>query len=171
MDIKYNYVDVKDEIVKALKPEMEPLKVKVIKADPREQGDIPCIGINRAGDDESNQVIGEEIGDEYDPETDTFTVFKGTYFNETLEMRLWHTNADERDRLYILMKAILFAMRDDLAEKGLRNITLRGGKDEQENNILPQPLYWSSITMNFLNPLEIERIAGVIKEVNVDPLL
>ena len=142
--------------MRLLKGEFEPQKIRVLKSDPRDQLEIPCIGVNRAGDDEQNSVLGDDSGTVYDPETDTFVKFKGTFFNETIEVRLWHTNADERDRLYILLKAVLFDMRDGLGMKGLRNITIRGGRDEQENNITPQPLYFATITMNFLNPLDVQ---------------
>lgn len=165
----FTYINVKDIIVKRLREALETegyADVRVLKADPRENVEIPCIGVNRAGDDERNQVIGDSFGTFKDEETGEWHKYKGTYFNETMEIRIWHKNPDDRDQLYILMKAVLFNIRDELGEKGLRNITLSGGRDEQENNYPPHPLYWSAINMQYLNPLEVEVQVGIVESVD-----
>ena len=166
--ITYTYVNVKDALVVALREALATegySDVRVLKADPRENVEIPCIGINRAGDDERNQVLGDSFGTYKDEETGIWSQFKGTYFNETMEIRIWHKNPDDRDKLYILTKAVLFNLRDTLGEQGLRNIALSGGRDEQENNYPPHPLYWSSINMTYLNPLEVEVVVDTIDSV------
>jgi len=166
--IKYTYINVKDKMVKVLREALEKegyQDVRVLKADPRETVEIPCIGINRAGDDERNQVLGDSFGTFKDEDTGEWHRFKGTYFNETMEIRIWHKNPDDRDKLYILVKAVLFNLRDSLGEDGLRNIALSGGRDEQENNYPPHPLYWSAINMTYLNPLEVEVDVGVVENV------
>ncbi len=171
MTLVFNYVDVKTEMVTELRKHISS-KIRVLKSDPREASEIPCIGINRAGDDEQNQVLGDDFGVVFDEALDQHVSYKGTFFNETMEIRVWHSNADERDKLYIKMKAVLLDLRDTLVDKGLRNIKLSGGRDEQENNFPPHPLYWAAINMNYLNPLEvqvkieedvIEDIAGVLE--------
>jgi hypothetical protein len=57
-----------------------------------------------------------------------------------------------------VVKAILFAFRIPLVEKGLLNVSLRGGRDEQDTTMqhAPTPIYWSTITMTYLNPLNVE---------------
>ena len=157
MSLNYNYVDVKTELVEELRNHVNS-KIRVLKSDPREPSEIPCIGINRAGDDEQNQVLGDDFGIVFDEALNKHVSYKGTFFNETMEIRVWHSNADERDKLYILVKAVLVNIRDFLVEMGLRNLKLSGGRDEQENNFPPHPLYWSTINMNYLNPMEIEVI-------------
>ena len=170
MDLKFNYVDVKSELVIELKKHIN-FNIRVLKSDPRESAEIPCIGINRAGDDEQNQVIGDDLGVVFDEALDKYVSYKGTFFNETMEIRIWHSNADERDKLYILMKAVIINLRDDLVKIGLRNIKLSGGRDEQENNFPPHPLYWAAINMNYLNPMEIEVTeaieGGIIEEIDI----
>lgn len=160
-EFRFEHVDVKQEAVTALKlvlPKHNYSDVKVLKSDPQTPSEYPCIGINRANDDEANQTIDDVLQEPvYDPVTKLYTVVKGTFFQETLELRVWHTNADERDRLYPILKATCVALRDKLTFLGLRNIVLRGGKDEQDISLehAPTPLYWASITMSYLNPLNI----------------
>ena len=166
----YSYVDVKHELVTQLQPLLSAEgyeAIRVIKGDPRAPTEIPCIGINRAGDDETQQVLGEDFGSEYDKSTGKWAEFRGTYFNETVEIRVWHTNADERDKLYTLTKILLFKIRPQLVERGLRNLVLRGGRDEQDNTYPPYPLYWGTITMNYLNPLEVEILYDSVESVDV----
>lgn len=161
MNFDFSHLDVKQEIQTALKnalPARGYDTVKVLKADPKSASELPCVGINRADDSETSQSIGDIHGDSYDAETKLYTTEQGTFFSESLELRIWHTNADERDKLYHLVKATLFAMRRDLVAKGLLNLTLRGGRDEQDNTMqhAPDVLYWSSLTFTYLNPLDIE---------------
>lgn len=163
----YEYVNVKSELVNALKVELPKFgfsKVKVIPSDPQSQAEIPCVGINRVDDSETEQTIGEISGGvEYDETTKRASSYRGTFFSEGVEIRVWHTNADERDKLYHAVKGSLFAIRPDLVEKGLLNISLRGGMDEQDSSMqnAPQVLYWSTITMTYLNPLDVEYVEVV----------
>lgn len=156
--LNYTYIDGKDVLVTKL---TELLRaegygtVRVFRGDPRLQTDVPCIGINRAGDDEAQQVIGNSFDTVFDDTLGKWVEIEGTYFSETLEIRVWHTNADERDTLYRLTKVMLFAIRNTLAEHGIRNITLRGGRDEQDNTFNPTPMYWGSILMTYIAPLEV----------------
>jgi len=166
MDFTFATVDVKTELVNLLKQEL-PKKgygnVKVLKADPANPAEVPCVGINRVSDDEDSQTLADEQGTAYDKATKTYTIFRGTFFSEALEVRIWHTNADERGDLYQVVKAILFAFRIPLVEKGLLNVSLRGGRDEQDTTMqhAPTPIYWSTITMTYLNPLNVEIVEVV----------
>jgi len=156
----FEHVDIKSELLEAFKVELPKFgfaKVKVIKADPQSASELPCIGINRVDDSESSQSMGDFAGSQYDTTTNKNYTVRGTYFQESVEVRVWHTNADERDKLYRHVKAILLANRLPLVEKGLLNITLRGGRDEQDSSMqqAPMVLYWSTITMSYLNPLDV----------------
>lgn len=160
MNFTFKHVDVKEILVETLKVELPKLgfpNVKVIKADPQSAVDIPCIGVNRADDSESDQSIADVAGTHFDADLSTHYRYYGTFFQESMEIRVWHTNADERDKLYQNMKAVLFAMRPQLVEMGLLNLTLRGGRDEQDSSMAQAPmvLYWAPITMNYLNPLDV----------------
>lgn len=163
-------LDVKTELVDRLQKHYRTMgiKIRVLKADPRELAEIPCIGINRVGDDESNTMLGGIGGTFQNKTTGVWYRQKSTYFNQSLEIRIWHKNPDERDKIYRYLKAFLFNMRDELEALGLRNITMSGGRDEQENNFPPFPLYWSVINLRYLQPLDINSVANVITDVNVN---
>lgn len=157
----FDYVNVKSDLAAALAKELPKfgyINVKVLTSDPATQADLPCVGINRVDDSESDQSIGDASGVSYDEETKTYVEYHGTFFSESVEIRVWHTNADERDKLYHTVKGITFAIRPDLVQKGLINLSLRGGMDEQDSSgqHAPMPLYWATITMTYLNPLAVE---------------
>lgn len=173
MSFTFSTVDVKEELVKSLKTELPNFNykgnntVKVLKADPQSPSELPCIGINRIDDSESAQSIADGEGSAYNPETKTLEKFFGTFFSESMEIRVWHTNADERDKLYQVVKGILFATRTDLASKGLLNFSLRGGRDEQDSTMsqAPMVLYWSTITLSYLNPLDVSFITDGVEAI------
>ena len=159
--IEYTYVPMKDEIINALRAGLAAQQYKtlrIIKADPKEAAEIPCICVNRADAGESNQVLGDVLDPEFDEESSKWVEYKGTFFSETMEIRIWHFNSDERENLYLLMQAILFDMKNALAAKGVHNVKLRGGRDEQDNTMMAQPLYWAAIHMDYLNPLQVSVI-------------
>jgi hypothetical protein len=165
MDKAYSfaYVNVKTELVAAFKAELPKhgyTKVKVMPSDPASPAEMPCIGINRVDDSESEQSIADASGTEYNPDTKEYREYHGTFFSEAVEIRVWHTNADERDKLYHTSKGIAFAIRPDLVNKGLINLSLRGGMDEQDSSMqnAPMVLYWSTITLTYLNPLDVEYV-------------
>ena len=164
-EFTFEHVDVKEEMVQILKKELPKFNfnVKVMKADPQTHTEIPCIGINRVSDDETSESLVDGHSTLYNRNTEQYTDVFGTFFQESLEVRIWHTNADERDRLYRHTKAILFGMRTGLVEKGLLNITLRTGRDEQDTSQAqaPMALYWSTITMSYLNPLDIQYVRTI----------
>lgn len=169
MSTLFEYVDVKSELVRFLRLELQDNGVegvKVLKSDPREQTEIPCICINRVGDDEANQVLGDDFGEDTEEED-----FSGTHFQESMEIRLWHQNPDERDKLYILIKALLLNFRSELSEKGLFNISIRGGRDEQDNTYPPHPLYWATLTLNYINPMSIEHRYRTITAIDTNEVL
>lgn len=166
MTIKYTYADVKDILVTLLKKELPKYNfsdVKVIKADPQSPAEIPCIGINRIDDNESDGSISDSRQTLYDPATEELKTFYGTFFQEAMEVRIWHTNADMREKLYLHTKVILFAARTELVEKGILNVLLRSGRDEQDTTQAqaPMAIYWSSITLSYLNPMDVELESSV----------
>lgn len=156
--MEYTYVDVKQEIIDYLKPLLSGQNLnnyRILRADPRDAKELPCIAINLVNSDEQNQGIGDSVQQIYDEEENEFRTFRGTFFNETLEIRVWHTNADERDRTRNVLQALLVGLRKKLTEKGIVNITIRAGRDEQENTLPPYPIYWSVMLLNYLNPLDV----------------
>lgn len=166
LDFLFDTVDVKQSIVDALKVELPKLKfdnVRVLKSDPQSPTEIPCIGINRVSDDETNMSIADSIGNSYNGATQVYSTQQGTFFAESMEVRVWHTNSDERDALYRAVKAIMFAYRMHWVEKGLLNVTLRMGRDEQDSSMqnAPTVVYWSVITMSYVNPLNVDILSDV----------
>lgn len=159
-DFTFESVSVKDEIQAQLKdilPKHNWATVKVLKGDPQSPAEVPCIGINRIEDSETAQSIADFNGTAYDANSKIFTTSHGSYFSESVEVRIWHTNADEREKLYKVVKASLYAMRPHLVEKGLLNVSLRSGRDEQDSSMAhaPMVLYWATITLSYLNPLDV----------------
>lgn len=157
---RFEHVDTKNELMRFLNQELPKFgfrNVKVLTGDPTTPAELPCIGINRLDDSESNQSIGDMAGEHYDEKAKVHYRTHGTYFQESLELRIWHTNAGERDKLYRHLKAILIAIRMELVKRGLRNLTLRSGKDEQDSTgqNAPVPIYWSTITLSAMNPLDV----------------
>lgn len=90
---------------------------------------------------------------------------------EAVEVRVFHDNPDERDTLGIMVLAVLFAIREDMLKQGIRNITLSGGRDEQDNTLMSTPLFMHSITLHYSNPLDVQvtTIVDVIEDINVLP--
>jgi hypothetical protein len=161
MNFNFDTVDVKSEVVKAFKTELSAhgfANVKVLKSDPQSPAELPCIGVNRASDDETSMSMADSHGISYDAATSIYTTEQGTFFSESVEIRVWHTNADERDKLYLIVKAILFAYRFEWVKLGLINLSLRGGRDEQDSTMqnAPTVMYWSVINMVYLNPLNVD---------------
>lgn len=106
-------------------------KVDITKGDPLKPANIPAISVNRVSDGEINRAMGDFFAEERDPEMDATIKKLGTDFRETIEIRIWTTNSDQRDLLYGLSKAILFEYRHYLALKyGLVNQNIVGGRDE-----------------------------------------
>lgn len=171
----FEHVDTKNELVTSIQQELPKFgfqNVKVLKSDPAAPSEIPCIGINRLDDSETSQSIADMAGDHFDSDSKTYYRTYGTYYQESYEIRIWHTNADERDRLYRHLKAILLATRLSLIEKGLRSISTRTGRDEQDTTgqNAPFPIYWSTLTISALNPLDVtfEEIAEPISAIPVN---
>jgi hypothetical protein len=174
MTYSFEHVDTKSELVASLSEELPKFgfgNVKVLKSDPIAPSELPCVGINRLEDSETSQSISDVAGNYYDAETKTYYSTFGTYFQDSLEIRIWHTNADERDRLYRHLKAILLAVRLPLIEKGLQNVSLRTGRDEQDTSgqNAPFPIFWATLTMNSLNPLDVtfEEVIEPISAIDV----
>lgn len=178
---QFDTIDVKQAIVDTLKTGLQKLgytgknTVKVIKADPQSPSEIPCIGVNRADDSESSQSLTDGEGTLYDPVAQTNQTFYGTFFSEAQEIRIWHTNADEREKLYQAVKALLYALRFDLGQQGVINFNLRSGRDEQDTTMVqaPMPLYFATFIMTYLNPLDVAftEPVSVISAVNTSGTL
>lgn len=166
----FQYVDVKQVIYEALMAELSSSDmeiVRVFKSDPIEQAQIPGIGINKIALNEEAATAGLGLVSQaptYKIETHEYTTYSGVYMQEAVETRIFHQNPDERDKLAIMVLAVLFAVRGKLFEVGLQNITLSGGRDEQDNNLMSMPLFMHSITMHYINPLDVQ-VTTVVADV------
>ena len=142
-------------------------KVKVLKADPEGPSQIPSITIARTSDTEVNQALGDVFGEDNDSEVDMVVKKFGTDFRETLELRIWTANSDQRDLLYSLVKAILFNYRHFLALKyGLVNQQIIGGRDEA-NHIQYEShfMYWGVIIFQAENAIQKNVFVNRIHEI------
>ncbi|CAJ1315917.1 hypothetical protein [Paenibacillus nuruki] len=158
--MEFNSVDVKEELLQFLKRSFTTAKVKIgiVKSDPQNHGDIPCIGINRVADSQSMHTLGDFGGSEFNEEEFQYTEIYSTYFQESMEVRIWHTNADEREKVYRLLKALLMVFSKYIVGLGVRSFTMEGGKDESDfsSQIVPFPVYWASIIISYANPLDVD---------------
>lgn len=176
----YDYVDVKDVIAQAITAELLQSnfgngKIRVFKSDPLDEMSIPAIGINLINLDEDSSGLGLTTQPpDYAPTTGLYTIYQGAYMRESVEVRIFHKNADERDKLRIFALAVLFAVRNSLLQMGLMNITLSGGRDEQDNTLLQSSaLFMHSITMAYMNPLDVQIGTANVPEItslDVNPL-
>jgi hypothetical protein len=150
--------------------------VRVFTSDPLDHAYIPGIGINKVGltEDASSSGLGlVSQQPTYNFDTKAYTEYKGAFMQEAIEVRVFHHNSDERDKLAILVLAVLFAIREQLVLQGLRDITLAGGRDEQDNTLMNQPLFMHSITMHYLNPLDVQVTTTVddVESIDVTPII
>lgn len=175
----FNYVNVKKFIYEALDGELRDSganKIRVFTSDPLDQAYIPGIGINKVGLTEDATSSGLGLVSQqptYNPDTKEYTEYKGAFMQEAVEVRVFHTNPDERDKLAIHVLAILFAVREQLLKLGLREITLSGGRDEQDNVLMSVPLFMHSITMHYNNPLDVQVTTTVdrVESIDVTPII
>lgn len=174
----YLYTDVKDYIAQAVTSELQQSNygngaIRIFKSDPLDEQSLPAIGINMVNLDEDSSGIGLTTQPPtFDQESGLYTTYQGAYMKEIVEVRVFHTNADERDKLRIFTLAVLFAVKNDLLQMGIQNITLSGGRDEQDNTLLQSgPLFMNSINLSYLNPLDVTvtTSATVVASVNSDP--
>lgn len=158
-EYSYFYVDTKDYMQVFMDYQLRTSwrqAVRVFKSDPLEEADIPCVGINVASADQDAGGIGlTSQPPTYDAVTGARTDYKGLYMRETIELRVFHTNPDERDKLRIFCLSALFAAIDGLQAQGLREMRVSGGRDEQDVEIISKPLFMHTLTLSYLNPLTV----------------
>jgi hypothetical protein len=145
-------------------------KVKVIKSDPTGPADLPSICINRTSDREINQSLGDSFGQDRDPDNQRVLQYWGTNFKETLEIRIWTQNSDQRDLLYAITKAILFEYRPYLALKyGVVNQNITGGRDEASHvQQKGQTLYWGVIMFEAENSIQRTEYVDMVTDVSTE---
>ncbi|MFS8214818.1 hypothetical protein [Paenibacillus sp. S29] len=158
--MEFNSVDVKEELLQFLKTGFKDAKVRmnVLKSDPQTDAELPCVGINRVSDDEAAHIMGDYGGSDFDRDNLQYAEIHSTHFQESMEVRIWHTNADERERAYRILKALLMLFRPVSVQKGLLSFSMGAGKDESDftGQVTPFPVYWSSIVITYLNPLDVQ---------------
>ncbi len=158
MDFKS--IDMKEQLLQFLKQSFRAAQIKmtVLKSDPQTSGELPCIGINRVSDSEINHTLGEYAGDTFDEDEMEYSELYGAVFQESMEVRIWHNNADERERIYRLLKALIIQFRKSAVQLGVRSFSMEAGKDESDfsGNVVPFPVYWASIVITYMNPFDVE---------------
>jgi hypothetical protein len=176
--LPYAYVDVKDWLVQRLKTLLhdagyvDKTEIRVLKSDPHDATDIPCVCVNLANADETNSMLGDFAGSEVDPTLNSgaggVRRFYGTFMAETMELRVWDLNLDERDALRVFLTAQLFGLRREMLDLGIRQMRISGGRDEQDNVTLqPHPLYWAPFNISYLNPIEVYEDDALISDITV----
>lgn len=167
----YLYVDVKDELYQALFAEAKSSnkpQIRIFKSDPVDAASIPCLGINKTNlneDGNSNGLGRVARTPTYNKTTKEYTTYSGAYMQESVEVRVFHTNPDERDKLGIFALAVMYAVRSYLEQRGLANITISGGRDEQDNNLLgDRVLYMHTLSMHYINPLDV-MVTSVVEDI------
>ncbi|WP_308722499.1 hypothetical protein [Paenibacillus polysaccharolyticus] len=158
--MEFNSVDVKEELLQFLKKGFKEnaVRMNVFKSDPQTETELPCVGINRVSDSEAAHILGDFGGDDFDRDALQYSEIHSTHFQESMEVRIWHTNADERERAYRVMKALLMLFRPVAVSKGLLSFGMEAGKDESDftGQVAPFPVYWASIIISYLNPLDVQ---------------
>ncbi|WP_025684572.1 hypothetical protein [Paenibacillus maysiensis] len=158
--MEFSSVDVKEELLQFLKKGFKDsaVRMNVFKADPQTETELPCVGINRVSDSEAAHILGDFGGEDFDRESLEFSEIHSTHFQESMEVRIWHTNADERERAYRILKALLMLFRPVAVQKGILNFSMEAGKDESDftGQVAPFPVYWASIVITYLNPLDVQ---------------
>ena len=145
------------------------VKIKVTKADPEGAAELPAVALNRVADQEVNQVLGDLFGYQRDQDIDSHIKKFGTDFRETIEIKIWTVNSDQRDILYALTKAILFDYRHYMALKyGLVNQSIVGGRDEA-NHVQYEGhfLYFGVIMFQAENAIQRNLIHPTLSEVDI----
>jgi len=154
-------LDLKKELVRIFARELiaRKIQIKVITADPRTHGELPCLAINRVNDDEGqigfNNIYEQEFNEATEEESPAYLAL----MTETIELRLWTENANQRDDIYFIMKEIAILAKQELIKKGqgLGNMRITGGRDEQDfKTFEPYFIYWSVLNFIALNPLEVK---------------
>lgn len=118
-------------------------RLKVLRSDPLVHNEIPTIGINKIQDTEAEQYIGE-LDNEFQDDMGKWHRQEGSMWTESVELRVWSHNADERDYIGHILKYILFELRPILADLGVINQSITGGQDESDPASYDRPMFWVS---------------------------
>lgn len=116
-DLKQIVLDVLTPGFAALAP-ADAAHLTLFVNDPMDFADFPCVGINLLSDTEYVQSIGDVLGDVTDDEG-TLHAGASTLCQQNVEVKLWSSNGDERDRLGRLLKLALFTGRGTEINPGL----------------------------------------------------
>jgi hypothetical protein len=173
--------DLKHELVRIYQREfaLRNIQMTVLSSDPRVHAEIPCLAINRTNDSEDNQGFNnfyEEKFNTVDADNVSDDILYSGLMTETCEIRMWTENAQMRDDYYFTIKEIALLAKQELILKGLGNMRITGGRDEQDfKTFEPYFIYWATINFVALNPLDVKRnipaIYGIIKSITVNVIL
>jgi len=126
--------------------------VPVLLGWPREPGQMPCLTIAQAGEQEIDDPIGSELDEELlldEGETPVAVEsLEGTWFTGSYRVTAWAGNADLTIYLQAIAKQALLEKRGYLTDQGLYEQVLAGGDFEPAPQYIPDFVFLRAVTLN-----------------------
>lgn len=126
--------------------------VPVLLGWPREPGQMPCLTIAQAGEQEIDAPIGSELDEEllFDDGENPVAVesLEGTWFTGNYRVTAWAGNADLTIYLQAIAKQALLENRGYLMDQGLYEQVLAGGDFEPAPQYVPDFVFLRAVTLN-----------------------
>lgn len=126
--------------------------VPVLLGWPREPGQMPCLTIAQAGEQEIDNPIGSELDEELLLDASGIPVavesLEGTWFNGSYRVTAWAGNADLTIYLQAIAKQAMLENRGYLTEQGLYEQVLAGGDFEPAPQYIPDFVFLRAVTLN-----------------------
>jgi len=125
--------------------------VPVLLGWPREPGQMPCLTIAQAGEQEIDDPVGSELDEELllddggDPVVESL---EGTWFTGSYRVTAWAGNADLTIYLQAIAKQALLENRGYLTDQGLYEQVLAGGDFEPAPQYIPDFVFLRAVTLN-----------------------
>ena len=123
------------------------INVKVLKAYPKSFEDIDKYGaiitLARIAAPEEYRFVGDLQATELDTKTQQYLKSKANLQTEHLEIAVWSKDSEYRDDIYVLVRQILFEMKDSLLRNDgfIKFIRLSGADQEVDVVYLPRVIY------------------------------
>ncbi len=126
--------------------------VPVLLGWPREPGQMPCLTIAQAGEQEIDAPIGSELDEELLLDTSGTPIaiesLEGTWFTGSYRVTAWAGNADLAIYLQAIAKQALLESRAYLTGQGLYEQVLAGGDFEPAPQYMPDFIFLRAVTLN-----------------------
>lgn len=150
----------------------EAKKLTVSNADPEDWGELPMVAINLVSDTQTNSHIGSSLDDELIEEEDQVYAGMGAIFSQVVEVTLWTTNKEQRDRLGKALKEVLFVFGLGtsinpglfVTTPGVAEVRITGGQDQgivdTSQQYAPHALFLRTYYVNAITELTAQEPAG-----------